>query len=102
VLGEKAKWLDGIAYTGAAGIAKDAFAVRLISSIELYGAVQDGTIQCLCITGGRTNNVPFPDVTNLAAFAAERDLLLIDWLGGTVIEPTVDNYTQYFVRGDEE
>jgi hypothetical protein len=101
-LGEKAKWLDGVAYLCAAGIAKDAFAVRLISSIELYGTAHDGAIQCLCTTGRRTNNVPFPDVTKLAAFAAERDLLLVDWLGGTVVEPTVENYTQYFVRGDEE
>jgi hypothetical protein len=101
-LGEKAKWLDGVAYTGVAGIAKDAFAARLISSIELYGTVRDGTIQCLCTTVGRTNNVPIPDVTNLAAFAAERDLLLVDWLGARVIEPTVENYTRYFVRGDEE
>jgi hypothetical protein len=101
-IGEKAKRLDGISYAGTAGIAKNAFAVRLISSIELYGAVRDDEIQCLCTTGSRTNNAWYDDVTNLLVFAAERDLLLVDWLGATVIETTGDEYTRFFVRGDEE
>src|SRR6185312_5166888 len=60
-LGERAKWLDGFAYGGVAGMVANSFAVRLFSSIELFGVAPDGIIESVCFANTRANHAAEPD-----------------------------------------
>jgi hypothetical protein len=97
-LGPKAGWLAGFAYQGIVGLVENSFAVRLLSSIELFGIVTEGVTQSICFANTRSNNVPMPDLQNLADFAAARDLMLVDWPQLTVLEPDIADYKKYFCR----
>lgn len=100
VIGPQATWLPGFAYQDIAGIADSSFAVRMISSIELFGIAPGGVVQRVCFANTQANNVPQPDVRNLAAFAAAHDLMLVDWCAVAAIPPVEDDYATYF-RGSE-
>ena len=96
-LGPRATRLAGFAYRDVAGIAESSFAIRLISSIELYGFAPLGQIQTLCVAATRVNNVPQPDIENLARFAAAHDLILVDWCAAAAaIAPSPADYLAYF------
>jgi hypothetical protein len=95
-LGPRATRLAGLAYRGVAGIAESSFAIRLISSIELYGFAPLGQIQILCFANTRTNNAPQPDIENLARFAAAHDLIFVDWCAAAAIAPSPADYQAYF------
>ncbi|HEY7087993.1 MAG TPA: hypothetical protein VH518_07880 [Tepidisphaeraceae bacterium] len=95
-LGDKTTSLDGLAYAGVAGVVKDGFALRLISSLEIWGTSLDGNVRAACFGSARLNNVPQPDVRNLADFAAQHDLLLVDWCPMEVILPIESDYLGYF------
>ncbi|MDB5322508.1 MAG: hypothetical protein JWN40_4139 [Phycisphaerales bacterium] len=97
-LGPHATWLAGFAYRGVAGIANASFAVRVISSIELYGVAPNGIVETLCFANTSTNNLPLPDVEILARLAATHDLLLADWCAAAVIPPLAQEYIEYFIR----
>jgi hypothetical protein len=97
-LGPSPTWLDGLCYQSIAGIAQDTFAVRLISSIEIYGAADGGSIQTICFTNVRLNNKPQPDLQNLAAYAARHDLILVDWCRAQAIPPVEALYAKYFAE----
>jgi hypothetical protein len=97
-LGPHARWLVGFAYRGVAGIIESSFAVRLISSIEMYGVAPEGLVQALCFANTATNNAPRPDVENLARLAATHDLILADWCAAARIRPSAEDYANYFIR----
>jgi hypothetical protein len=99
-LGPAATWLAGFAYLGVAGVVDSSFAVRLISSIEIFGLAPGGAVQAVCFANTRTNNVPRPDVENLAGFAAAHDLVLVDWCAAAAVSPTGEEYAGYFLRAE--
>lgn len=96
-IGPHVKWLAGFAYEGAAGVVDKSFAVRLLSSIELFG-VAYGVIESICFANTHANNAPEPDVRGLATFAAAHDLLLVDWCRVLVLRPSFADYMSYFNR----
>lgn len=97
-LGPKATWLRGFGIGGIEGIAADSFAVRLLSSIELFGITDGDKIQSICFANSSANNVPEPDVQNLAKFAATHDLLLVDWCRVVALPAIHPDYVSYFTR----
>lgn len=94
----KATWLAGFAYQGVAGLAANSFAIRLFSSIEVFGVASNDIVDSICFANSRANNAPEPDVPNLANFAAAHDLLLVDWCRILVLRPSLANYMAYFNR----
>jgi len=97
-LGPNATWLRGFGIGGIAGIAENSFAVRLLSSIELFGIADAGKIQSICFANTSANNVPEPDVQNLSSFAAAHDLLLVDWCRVIALPAIHLDYVNYFTR----
>ncbi|HEX5245328.1 MAG TPA: hypothetical protein VFW23_18850 [Tepidisphaeraceae bacterium] len=93
-----ATWLRGFAIQGIAGIAADSFAVRLLSSIELFGIANDDKVQSICFGNTTANNAPEPDVQNLANFAVVHDLLLVDWCRVLALPAIHSEYVSYFTR----
>jgi hypothetical protein len=72
--------LDGIAFHGVAGLVANGFALRLLSGIELLGAVDDvGQVVALCLSHARPNNALERDLPALARFAQRYQLSLINW-----------------------
>jgi hypothetical protein len=88
-------WLEGVAYQGIAGILRDSFSMRLLSSLELYGIAPAGELAALCLHHPRMNNKPQPDVGILAGFVAEHRLVLVDWCRMQRIEPDPNQYFEY-------
>jgi hypothetical protein len=97
-LGPNATWLRGFGIQGIAGIAANSFAVRLLSSIELFGIVDEDKIRSICFANTAANNIPEPDVQNLAKFAAAHDLLLVDWCRVLALPAIHPDYVSYFTR----
>jgi len=97
-LGPNATWLRGFGIGGIAGIAENSFAVRLLSSIELFGITDGDRIQSICFANTSVNNIPEPDVQNLANFAAAHDLLLVDWCRVIALPGIHPDYVSYFTR----
>jgi hypothetical protein len=95
-LGPTAVFLAGFGYSGAAGIAKGGFAVRLTSSVEIYGTVSDGQIQFICFSIARRTDISPSDAHNLAGFAASKRLLLVDWCRTIIVQPFDEDYAAYF------
>jgi hypothetical protein len=96
--GTAATWLDGFGLYGIAGIAADSFAVRLFSSIELYGTAHANSVQRICFANARANNASEPDIQNLVAFAAAHNVLLVDWCRVMVLQPEEREYKAYLDR----
>jgi hypothetical protein len=97
--GPRATWLDGIAGQGVAGLVADGFAVRLLSSVELYGLADGrGQLRVLGLHGTRANNAGAADVTALREFAASNQLLLVDWCSATKISAFDDEFETFFSR----
>jgi hypothetical protein len=96
--GPRATILDGVSWMGVAGLTADAFAVRLISSIEIYGLSRGGRVEVACFHNRRVNNVPTEDVHNIATFARANGLVLIDWCRMIKVECEDYMYREYFVR----
>jgi hypothetical protein len=94
--GPRAVWLDGFGFPGVAGIVSDSFAVRMLSSIEILGIATDGRVRVACLANTRVNNLGAEDVRSLVRFAAERELLLVDWCRMAVIQPSPEEYASYF------
>lgn len=99
-IGPQATWLAGFAWQGVAGVVESSFAVRLFSSIELFGVAPGGVIRSVCFANTRTNNLPRPDVQNLAGFAGRHDLLLVDWCGTVAVPPAEEAYAAYFAGAE--
>lgn len=97
-LGRQATWLTGLAYQGVAGIAADSFAVRVLSSIELFGIAPVGAIASICFANTRANNAASSDVEGLSKFAEAHDLLLVDWCRAEIVPSAAENYAAYFRR----
>jgi hypothetical protein len=95
--GERATRLDGISLARVAGMTKDGFAVRLFSSIEIYGLSQDGVVSVAAFQNRSANNAYREDVESLARCAAEHELLLVDWCRATCLEAEEGLYRRYFV-----
>ena len=74
--------------------------MRPDSSIELFGVARQGLIEFACFANTRTNNLPRPDLHNLAAFASAHGLTLVDWCGAKVVPPTEEAYAAYFAPAD--
>jgi hypothetical protein len=99
-LGPRAAWLDGVSFDGIAGIVTYSFAVRLISSIELYGTRDDrGSIHAICCGNIKPNNIPQPDIDNLASWAMKNELVLVDWVKMQTVSPMSIDYASYFACG---
>jgi hypothetical protein len=94
-VGKNATMLDGVSYAGVAGLVENAFALRLISSIEIYGLVRDSRLHVAGFQNTRVNNVPDEDVRHLDEFAVRHQLLLVDWRRVQIIEA---NYRDYFTN----
>jgi hypothetical protein len=98
VIGPRATWLDGIASQGVAGLVAHGFAVRLLSSIELYGTIGvGGAITTFGVHNTRVNNIGVADVGALRAFAAEKRLLLVHWCSVTKLSPRDGEFESLFV-----
>jgi hypothetical protein len=100
-LGRDATKLDGVAAQGVAGLVANGFAMRLLSSIEVYGLSSEGRIRVIGFQNRQVNNAPLYDLRNLAAIAAGHQLLLVDWYRATIVPPEEESYRRYFVGGDE-
>lgn len=96
-MGEHAVALDGVSVQGVAGIVTDSFAIRLFSSIEIYGIAPGGRVEVLGFQNVQTNNVGDADVKKLAEFAATNGLLLVDWCAARVIQPETAAYREFFL-----
>jgi hypothetical protein len=92
----KATWLAGASVRGSAGMIAQSFAVRLLSSIELYGTVQNGSIELCCFAGINGNNALQLDIPGLVDFARRQHLLLVDWCRAMALEPFPADYQAYF------
>jgi hypothetical protein len=95
-MGPSATRLAGVSYRDVAGIVESSFALRFLSSVEVYGVAPGGVIEALCCANRRTNNAPQPDVDNLAGFAARHNLVLVDWCAAAAIGPVEEDYVRYF------
>jgi hypothetical protein len=95
-IGVNASWLAGFGYQGVAGIVTNSFAVRLLSSIELFGVAPGGIIESVCFANTRANNVVDPAIQNLARFAGVHRLLLVDWCRIVALPPSPTEYAAHF------
>ena len=71
--------LEGLCYQGIAGIVRDSYLMRLLSSLEIYGIAPVGEIAAMGLRPPRVQSKVQPDLEALAGFAAEHQLLLVDW-----------------------
>lgn len=99
LLPSNAAWLSGFGYRDVAGIVNQSFAVRLLSSIELFGTELNGLVNSVCFANTRGNNASELDVSSLADFALKQELLLVDWCRSVAIRPSLSDYMGYFTRG---
>lgn len=99
LLRPNATWLSGFGYQGVVGIVHQSFGVRLLSSIELFGIESSGQVNSICFAKTQGNNASEADIKNMVGFAAQWDLLLVDWCLATVIRPSFSDYMRYFTRG---
>ena len=96
-VGGRAAWLDGIAFAGVAGVVAGGYAVRLLSSLELYGLADgDRRVHTLCVANARVNNVGGPDVAALRELAASQRLLLVDWCSAAQYTPFEGGFETFF------
>ena len=94
--GRQATWLDGIALHGVAGLVERGFAVKLISSIELYGQCQGDRITVLALQNRVMNNSADHDLESLAAFFARQELSLVNWCAAQQIDPLTEEFKAFF------
>jgi hypothetical protein len=98
-LGQGVTWLEAVSYLGVAGTIRDSFAARMLSSIELYGVAPNDLIQAIGFTRATMNNVPPVDLQRLVDFAADNDLILVDWCRLEVVAALLPDYSAYFKHG---
>jgi hypothetical protein len=94
--GTRATILEGVSWRDVAGLTADSFALRLISSIEIYGQVQNGIVEVAAFQNRRINNMAMDDLRSITAFAREHELVLIDWCRATLVEAEDACYLDYF------
>ncbi len=97
VAGERGTMLEGVSFNKVAGVVQGSFAVRLISSIEVYGLMGAGRVEVMGLLNCRVNNVGEEDVRRLAGFAKRRGLVLVDWCGMEVVEAEEGAYRAFFM-----
>lgn len=73
------EWLEGVALQGLAGIIPGSFAVRLPSSITLYGTATDDRLDVLAVHAPGPKAPAAFALDEIAAFASKRGLGVADW-----------------------
>lgn len=86
--GAMATPLDGVSFTGVAGLVSASFAVRLLSSLEVYGLHDErGRVVVLAVHARSTNNVAMSGMDGVVGMAVANDLCLVDWCRCELVPP---------------
>lgn len=86
----------GLGLLGRPGLVDGGFAFTTTSLTQYYGCVRGGVIATLCIGALGTHEYDSPEVQELADFAFEHDLSLLDWASATQLKPDTDAFFQLF------
>ncbi|HEY3332923.1 MAG TPA: hypothetical protein VGK19_23015 [Capsulimonadaceae bacterium] len=87
---------DGLAFLGEPGLIDGGFAFVSSSLTQYYGLVQDGIVAAFCIGGVGTHEHDSPEVQELADFAYDKGLTLIDWGSASQRNPDTEEFFQFF------
>lgn len=92
---------DGLTYLGEPGLIDGGFAFISSSLTQYYGYVKGKHVAALCIGGVGTHDYESVEVQQLADFAFEQNLTLIEWPTKTQRNPDSDEFFQFFDTGLE-
>jgi hypothetical protein len=89
-VGETVTWLDGISFSGVAGLVEGSFAVKLPSGPALYGLQREGRISVLGLHHTKASAAVEGDARLLAALASKHQLCLVDWCRVEQLPPSAE------------